>query len=249
LDPDSIFVFDQQYRRLTVLDTLGALERTRPLELQGYDALVLPHGALVTAALTMDPAHAGQPIHYISKDTVMSFGNVDGTPYTRTTHSQLVRGLARSAEGFWAIDRDQYRLQLWNTSSRLLRAISVEREWFKPIAGQPTSYQEIAAQGPSQVLDVVEDGNKLWVSISVANPRWVMPSNSADPAELARNRWICVMEVLDSKTGDLLASRSYPFPLRFAAPGFAYASEQDRDGIVRMHVVRLAYSPRKGESK
>ena len=171
---DTIHLVDARNARWTTLSpTLQIIEQKR-LAIGGFDAATrLPSGDWVVSAQVGTPDRLGLPLHVISSDgrLVRSFGAV--TPKARIDVAELNSRLLTPAgrDRVWVSHIRQYRLELWDTSNRLLRRLVRDVSWFRPWE----LAEQIAPDKPWQprVRNIhVDAQGVLWVLIIKSKPNW-----------------------------------------------------------------------------
>lgn len=215
---DTVWVFDARDRRVSVTAPDGSFGRSFRLNGLGQNALRLRNGDLVLAGDIYAPASLGHPLHVLapSGDVRRSFGREgpmpDGGRYdSRELGGRGYRSLGQASGGrFWAAHALKYQVDEWTPGGALVRVVERQVDWFPPSDRQTDPYSE----RPSPRLQVayMDAHDRLWVAISVPDSEWKNPGarnerdlNRISPDEL----WDTVVEVLDVRTGSLVASRRF----------------------------------------
>jgi hypothetical protein len=160
------------------------------------------------------PSGAGYPLQLVDLDgrIVRPLGAVL-PEYLPNEPYRYQRPTSESAEGttVWTIGRGDYLMELWDTTGNRLAALQRDVDWFEPyVRGRdpsPTGPPPLPAVG----LFTADSLENLWIAVRVPSDNWreVMlsdPNWEYDWGTVQRMRdWI--LEVIDTRTGDLLASQ------------------------------------------
>jgi hypothetical protein len=169
--------------RETILDdSLRVIGSRRIPFASVMSAVALSDSSSVVQVLIRDRSTAGQvtsrmQLYRIGADSVMALGSPIAFPsnYIRTSGIVRVLGLAPSAETFWTSDKDQFLLQKWESSGRILRTLRLTTPpWFVSATGDPTtSYDFSKEPPPSGIIAIREDTQgRLWVASAVPRSSW-----------------------------------------------------------------------------
>jgi hypothetical protein len=173
----------------------------------GGHAITFSDGTIVLAADLKRSHGIDDPLHVLASDghLLRSFG-------ADIISGHLAPGLAISGDtAVWIPELDRYRVTRWDRDGSLLGTIERDVPWF------PWPPAERAAGATyAQIHGVNEDGaGRLWVYIGLRKlVSWegtaqqggelrqvARPRVSSDPRD-----FVSVVEVLDARTGDLIAS-------------------------------------------
>jgi hypothetical protein len=250
---DSVWVFDSQLMRVSVLDASLNYSRsyrvvTRPV----LDLTVFPDSRLLVSAEYRTGERAGFPLHVVEPDGRVTISLGTETPAYRSEEDTYL-----NRRSFWPADRSavwtadivRYRLQQWSLEGRKLKEINRNVDWFRPHTTYPYPSDISSQPPPPGLVSVHQDSSGLlWTLIRVPDPRWrsaVGPRrNSAGRNSigvLQRSRyWDTVVEAIDPLTGTLVASYRLDAVLnRFVANRMAFQYEEDEVGEPRIVIWRF----------
>ena len=212
---DTLYVYDHAQLRRSVFDPNHEFVRTDPIPASAWQILPLPSGLMVVNSSIATRDRVGWPLHTIGPDggVLHSFGA--DPPLSRPDGALLEhRGIAIDTEGvLWVAPRNAYELSTYSAvgsrfepTNRGLYRRGVE--WFQPwteplLDGKPRPSLKQIAFGP-------EDPTLLWVLMSVADAEWAplsQPQRSSQ--ELINSQYDSILEVIDVKSGSVLASRRF----------------------------------------
>jgi hypothetical protein len=164
---DGYFVFDIGHARVTQLSKTFEYVSSSPLasaaRLRTYPVALGPRAFAINADINSRDA-IGQPLHIVSRDgsLLRSFG---GNPAVQTGVGDpaLHRAIASSRNNtLWVAHRNQYRIEEWDSTGRLLRVIERRASWFPAVA--PESLER-------RIRSIHEDSaGRLWVHLVVRVP-------------------------------------------------------------------------------
>ena len=211
---DTLYVYDHTQLRRSVFDPDHEFVRTDPIPAFMRQIVPLPSALMVVNSSIPTRERVGWPLHTIGADggVLHSFGA--DPPVSRPDGTSLEdRGIAIDTEGvLWVAPRNVYELSTYSAvgarfepTNRLYRR---QVEWFQPWTdlspdGRPRPAMKQIAFSP-------EDPTLLWVVISVADPEWAplrQPTRSSK--ELINSLYDSILEVIDAKSGSVLASRRF----------------------------------------
>ena len=211
---DTLYVYDHTQLRRSVFDPDHEFVRTDPIPAFMWQIVPLPSALMVVNSSISTRERVGWPLHTIGPDggVLHSFGA--DPPVSRPDQSLLEhRGIAIDTEGvLWVAPRKAYELSTYSEvgarfepTNRLYRR---QVEWFRPW----TDRSPDGRPGPSlkQIAFGPEDPTLLWVLIDVADAEWSplrQPQRST--RELRDSRYDSILEVIDVKSGSVLASRRF----------------------------------------
>jgi hypothetical protein len=174
---------------------IGEVEEIRIDQVSPGDVLFHNTEVSVHAATIHTATSIGQPLHVVGRDgqTLRSFGRGPRIVYSRP---ELSWRLARLDErGFWAAERDNYRIHRWTLRGELEETLVREADWFSRL-GPPAPF----------VQDIRYDSEGLlWTIVTIP----AGPASIADP-QLTALRFHSVIEVLDPRRASLLAMHRTP---------------------------------------
>ncbi|WP_420441649.1 hypothetical protein [Candidatus Palauibacter sp.] len=259
---ERLHVFDPMLMRRTVLDaaTLDVVRTNRlePIHFRG-DAVVLDDSSYVINGAMYTEERAGYVLHLFdgAGEVVRSF---DEIPIVMPGE-EPIRGGWRILEparagGAWSAWRSEYRIDLWNPASGVLRRSLVRNApWFLPHNDWGGEWHPERPDNPV-IADIMEDSeDRLWVVVLVASDRWsecwVREPPSAHPEapeytpRAGCPRFERRIEVLDPEAGRVLAAKTLPlnFGLLRLAAGKAFSVVEEEFGPATVRQWRPALRP------
>lgn len=247
-----ILVPDERYGTVQVLTP--ALKPVRTFSTVDYPrvGVVLPNGMMVLNAMSSTPGRAGYALHLVNPgDGRVTSMDRPGTNFPgRGNHFELIRYPApRDDTSFWALHGATYRIDLWDTSGRLLESLRRDAPWFgKRQMGSPARL----APPPASIMGLAADSDGLlWVLLSVADPEWEgydLPEGWSAPGNsypgwnrhLENGVFDAVVEVVDPGLGAVVARAQYDRYLRFAGPNMVVHYDGSSNDAGTYTVLRLA---------
>jgi hypothetical protein len=240
---DSVWIFDSQLMRATVLDSSLRYARSfRVVASPPLDLVVFPDSRIVIGAEYRTGERAGYPLHIIEPSGSLSRSiGTDAPAYHRGSPSVSRRSFwPASSTSIWTADIVRYRIQQWSLAGAKLKEIVRNVDWFRPHTTFPYPADRASQPPPPGVISVHQDSTGLlWTLVRVPDPRW---KNAVGPRQnvlgrtvtgvLDRDRyWDTLVEVLDPTTGNLVASLRVDVVLqRFVANRSAFHYYEDSVG-------------------
>jgi len=209
LGPDNtIWVFDAAARVL-VFDAARRYQRTVPLPIAPWDAVVLADGRLAVTSSSY-----GTPLPWLLLDgngrVVRRFtGNGELVPSPR----RIVLGHGGTV---WTLTMThRMRLEHWDTAGTLIAQFEPPSTWFAPYAHLDSPSSDTPPQSTIQDGWIATDG-RLWLVGKVADAIWRSGLGVSGTSILRPDHvYDTVIEIRDPSTGALLESArfdaSYPF--------------------------------------
>ena len=202
---DTLYVYDHAQLRRSVFDPDHEFVRTDPIHAFMRQIVPLSSGHMIVSSAVMASDRAGWPLHHIGADgSVLQTFGADAM----LEHS----GIAMGGNGvLWVAPRNAYELANYSASGARFeptnRVYRRQAEWFQPWTerssdGRPRPSIMQIAFGP-------EDPTLLWVSISVADPEWAPRPPQRSSKELIDSQYDNILEVIDVKSGSVLATRRF----------------------------------------
>jgi len=260
---EELYVFDNQRRRMTVLDAGFEVARTMPvpcLVCNGFGMAVLPGGAVALnyfmprgsreEAFSADAGFAlhilapdGEPLHLLDEIPTKS-------PLTPTEDPH--RFLDIAADGsLLSLHLTSYRIDRWDPATgELLQTFKRAADWFPD--GQ--SYSHPAAPGRPPATGTramhLDESGRLWVHLSRPAPDWGNRLERTPPdAHPEWGPWKYgpgssegVIEVLDLESGRVLVSQVLDLDGdwgQFFAPGWMAVYDEEAIPQYRMWRMKL----------
>ena len=249
---DTIHVFDRiSLQRHDFSPDLAFIGATSLPGAPGFNkgAVRLPGGDWVINANIETPESVGWPLHLLDDEggIVRSFGSLQPV-YRSDFVGSVDRTLAAAGEDLvWTAHLTEYRLELWDTSNTLHRALARELPWF------PKWYQDnpIGPHAPRKPMlrDIRIDGDaKLWTLITRTSERF---ADFVEERASGGYSWTSisgyhasVVEVIDAEAG-CVAARGATEAMLIASLGDGfYAGYEENDAETYFDVWRLEVVPR-----
>lgn len=225
----TVHVFDSN-RRHTVLS--ADLQPT--LMQQGlpvpFDAIVHSDGSSISQITSRDDASAGYPLHSIDTrgEIVQSFG-AETPDYRSDRPGRMFRTIAATDDGWlWSARFSPYELELWHPDQGLARTIARAPEWFKPDLERSTG---------DKVHDIrLDKEGRLWVVISLKIEDWNPPDRRLPTATDMDRILDTVIEIIDPRSGRLVASTRTDLAFTRWAGEFLYHPRDLANGDIAMEL-------------
>jgi hypothetical protein len=225
-----LYVFEPG--RLSLFSPAFEFERVIPLRSVPDGFLPLPDGRFIVADNLETPESVGLPLHIFDDRgrRIRSFG-ADSSIYRSDEKVAFSRTLAGSStpNTLWVAHTNQYKVEKWNIASES-RVLTLERRprWFQP---------STSTVGPStRLTGVREDGSgNLWTLISVPTDEHEV--KIADGA-LINDHLDTIVEILDPKAGDLLATTRSDVLFARWAGDFTFSVREGADLSILVDVWR-----------
>jgi hypothetical protein len=167
-----------------------------------FDAIVQPDGSSVSQITSSSESAAGYPLHAIGPQgqVLKSFG-ADLPNFRRDRPGRMFRTLAALEDGWlWSARFSPYEIELWHPDLGHRTTLIRDPTWFEP---------DIERSTGDKVHDIRLDTNsndRLWVVISLKVEDWNPPDDRLPSASDMDAILDTVVEVIDTTTGDLVAS-------------------------------------------
>lgn len=227
-----LFAFDGVTRRLTLLTPDLVVERMTLLPGPPGKAIAMAGDSLLLAGEISTTEGIGLPLHLVDPDgrLVRSFGAVAPARRPDQPYATTRRVAPARAGGVWAAHFTRYQVERWSTAGALQEEFRVATPWF---AAWDTPVEGVSRP---TIVDIQEDRDGyLWVLLRL--PREAGPDGAAPTGGA---RFDTVMEVIDPRTAQVVASRRVEAELReFACERTSYRERTDADGFTFVEVWRL----------
>ncbi len=232
------WVFDSSGRHVRTVST--------PELMMVMDAVGLSDTLDILAGSINTREAYGQPFHLVARSGTVhrSFGIAAQTSSVGAWAG--LRVLTRDGRGgFLASKMNVYEIEHWTRAGDRQRIVRREADWF-PAWSHWDSRPDRAPPPPRVMSMAVDDSGFVWTLISLADRAW-RPVDGRDPegkmltvGELAE-RFDSIIEVLDPRTGRLLASKRFDeMLLALPRAGIAVENVESGDGEVFVRVWRVA---------
>lgn len=252
---NTLYAFDGDNDRVTTLRLPdGEIVSEQPWKWPARSVAILKSRSFVINADISIPALAGVPLHLLSSDgeIARSFGETEDLTRPDVGYAGQ-RVLAASNDGnVWSAPRTSYVMTKWSPSGRVISTIDRDAAWFRPHRNTVSFTAD--RPPPPLVVQMREDAwGRLWILSSVADESWqegleFRPDHPDGPRYVPGNLhdyFDTVIEVVDTRTGELLASgRSDRYITRFADDEHVVSFAETAIGAPRIEVWRISLSPR-----
>lgn len=256
---DTIFVFDGQAARMTVLDGRGRLLWTAPLPLAVNSAARVGKDRIAVNARVRDSERIGKPLHVFDDrgNYVISLTSerlrVDPRLVTNDVRwlSPVPRG------GLLAVDyAHRYRAEVWSADLRRVRVFRRSPKWFREF-DRPWDATPTKAPMPRSMGGWVA-GHRLWLVFHVPSPTWSRGLGTAKrgegggtyyPVDNQQLVYRTILEVIDLRDHSLVASFELPGTIDVVmGGGLVGLLRQSSLGELVLAVVRISLdAPREEE--
>jgi len=219
VDPaDSLHVFDRQKRQTVFSPVDLSYARHSATPASAIAAVILPPGNSVIHADIRTPGRVGFPVHMLDEHGAVqrSFG-AEVPEFSVDQPWLSYRSLAKGGTDrtLWLARFNQYRIEQWDTAGTLVCVILRDAPWFP--TWRRWNNDPMASPPLPRLLSVREDhAGRLWVLIGVADSAWQQtPARDRGRdrrlSASERSRFFdTIVEVIDLRSGRLLASRRHP---------------------------------------
>ena len=246
---DSVHVFDGITRRQTILAPDGAFARSSPLLGSTLGAIITGDGQVVQNAVIPDRGHLGFPLHLLQPNgyDLRSFGSRDGrSDPTEPYAGRRVIAPARDG-GVWSAEVGRYRISKWSLDGTESVSFSRVTSWFPREPMNPIFTPD--RPPASTVTALWEDAQgHLWILLTVGDPHWREHIRELKADYLIEREWQpedlegvfdTIVEVIDTRTGRLVASTKVPYFLQgFLADGRPFSNRSAPSGWIKIDVFR-----------
>jgi hypothetical protein len=232
---DSVGIWDDGNARVAIHGEISSQPRYLNRVIRVREAVVLEDGQIVVN--TQGGSAPDFALHTLGPDgsLVVSYDSAGryqrGEPFGR-----LRRSLAKSEAGqIWSAHQNAYRLDVWSPNGQLVKTFERKPPWFPGGARYGPSPDDPTRTPGSGLIDIaIDDRGRVLLLFHVADVRWRSateerrgPDGRAGAAVADKNLfWDTIIEVLDARSGDTLASRKLDEALiGFSDPRFAYSEE------------------------
>ena len=220
---DTLYVYDHSQLRRSVFDPGHEFVRTERIPAYMRDMVPLPSGRMIVNSTirTADGVH--WPLHLVGADggVLQTFGNE--TASSRPDDSFLeLRAIAVDGDGMlWVAPRNAYELATYSMAGMRLeptnRRYGRQADWFPPWT-ESSRGTEPPRPNVKQIAFGSEDPTLLWVLIIVADAEWAPVPPQRATRELDDSLYDSILEVIDLKSGSVLASRRFGTTLSRLTP-------------------------------
>lgn len=250
---DSIFIFDNAQRRMTVLSPALTYVRSEALPTRVQDAALDSSGQLFVNAPFYRPDSVVRPVFTFDArgEPIHSYGTP--IPACSTDCSwRLARIIAPDRQGAWLVSRFfDYSAEHWSADGHLLKRLNIRADWFQPYDSllMPTHERPPQAVITGAWLD---EAGRLWIVANSPDHDWTEGLGAERtgegglryfPIERPEQALDGIIEVRDTATGSLLAFRrldqgAYLLPVGDQVVGRLY---ENAAGWVMVDLLRLSY--------
>jgi len=240
---DTVHLFDNTLRRYTVFSPSHRFLRSSAMPGSVQHAVELSDGSLVINAGFSRSTAIGFPLHHMGRGggITRSFG-IEAPRIGNFGQFLMARAIAAAdGGGVWSVPRLRYEPSLWTPEGKVLE-LQRQASWFPPV---------LTPQSPGRdrrptpwVRGVWHDGREhLWVVLNVPDANWrplpPPPGERGPPIDMDR-QYDTIIEVINTRTGELLGSQRYGEQLGELLPGgFVVRYREDADGEPYLDVWQL----------
>ena len=252
---EEILVPGERYGMVQVLTP--SLEPVRTFMTVDYPraGIVLPGGTVVINSLSRTAERARYALHLLNPGDgrVTSMDRSDMRLLSRSNSYEMERYPApRDGASFWSLHAATYRIDLWDTSGRLLESLRRDAPWFEK---RKTLRPAHITPPPTDLRGLTTDSDGLlWVLASVADPEWKgydIPAGDEQHAaggphpgwnrHLQDGVFDTVLEVVDPELGAVIARVQYDeYFFGFAGPGVVVHYDGSSNDAGTYTVLRIA---------
>lgn len=248
---DSLFVFDNQQSRLSVLSPEGEFVRSLSVPISPeVTNFVAPDGRFLIGRSFGMPELGPHPLHLFDREgrRLRSFGNFSGEARPDVP-GFLSRSLApASGTRIWSGHSIAYVLDRIDLDSgRRDLVIRRQARWFPPRL-EPLRDRGTIRPDPG-IRDIQEDeAGRLWVLLAIPDPEWRTVYRPAGPGDThgsvtdLQRFYDTRIEVLDPVRGTLIAALEMPELVEDFSGPREIGAVLDTDGVPRYHRWRLELS-------
>ena len=253
-----VLVPDERYGLIQVLTP--SLEPVRTFMTVDYPqvGIVLPSGTVVINALSRTAERARYALHLLNPgdDRVTSMDRSDIRLLNSANSYELKRYPApRDSTSFWSLHAATYRIDLWDTSGRLIESLRRDAPWLEK--RKETESPSYIAPPPTDLTGLTADSDGLlWILLRVADPEWVGYDVPLADERLVEggsypgwNRHLedgvldTVLEVVDPELGAVVARAQYDeYFFGFAGPKVVVHYDGSSNDAGTYTVLRIALS-------
>lgn len=257
---DSLVVLDQVQSRYSVLDAQYKFVRSNRLPFGPESQSVrMPGGTFVFSLPLHTPERIGLPLHHVNHSGVItrSFGSETGVYRPDVPYLDRRSITANGPRTIWSAYHTQYLLeQLDVVSGNITGRIERVTPWFPPNFKPRTGPKD--PDKPEPFLSRIEQGSDglLWVLTMVPDRNWEdavgrrTPENHDHVSIIDNDGYEdSIIEVLDPRSGQLVASHRFDRSVSLFGPGFVGAVTTSDDGRVRLETWRITLSRTGGRSR
>lgn len=238
---DTLYVYDHAQLRRSVFDPEHEFVRTERIPAFMRDMVPLPSGRMIVNSTIRTVDGVDWPLHLVGADggVLQTFGNEAASSRPDDSFLEL-RAIAVDGEGvLWVAPRNNYELSTYSmagtrpepTNRRYRRQV----DWFQPWT-EPSRGAETPKPNVQQIAFGPEDPSLLWVLITVADAEWAPVPPQRSSKELIDSLYDGILEVIDVKSGSVLASRRFGPVLSLTSQGLIPALRIDGANKVWMDV-------------
>ncbi|MGH7460670.1 MAG: hypothetical protein ACRERX_20055 [Pseudomonas sp.] len=258
---DTLFVFEGGAARMTRLSPGGKIiSRARIPGVPNLGGVALLRDGRVALALTLRTRQRiGLPIHVIERTgaVIMSFGADPATVVLPGESDSRLRSIAiGNGNSIWSAPVNRYEIERWTPNGLQRQTVRRIVDWFQPWKTRRAGRPDEVRPSP-RLLGVTEDpSGRLWTLVQTAAGDWKQTGQPPADARMESNRPVLshdarqryfetVIEVIDSSTGRLLASRRLPGIIAgFYQGNLITRVNEDADGFLYTDVWELRFIAR-----
>lgn len=252
LPGDMLLVLDETRSSAAIVDPLGTFVRRFSVPIATREVVVSSDGELIGNAPYNRQGGESAPLVRLDADgTLLSSFGGDSVDCGRLCGVLGTRRLVADAHGgIWAAHPAKaYVLEHYDSAGRRTRQFRPSAEWFESLDSFPPPPGDRTPLSMVHGLSLDREGH-LWIVGSTADPEWEKGLGDPRPGEGGSYRRVVdlaryrdgVIEVRDTATGALIASRRFPDTpvLLPVGPGLIAQATTDDDGWFSIAIRRVS---------
>ena len=203
----------------------------------------------VAVVLDRSASVLGYPLVLLDREAsvVRPFGTASPVADPRRPYD-LYRTIANAGQGrIWSAWSNRYVVEQWDTAGKWLQQLERRTDWFPSWTVEPADAP--FGSPPMPVLSAVAQDSTglLWTFTTVADSRWRRRPTPSTTATVTNydDIYDTVIEVLNPRTGRLVASTRVGERLTLVGDGIAQSDDERIEGSPRIAIWNLTLSVRK----
>jgi len=232
---DSLFVLDNDQARLSVFSSSGDFIRSFPAPNRVRAFTRLNDGTFLFHRTPLEPTEALFHLTGSNGEAGRQFGEV--SQELPELDGQVIT--PGNPDGFWTASIWTYELFRHESPDSVGRRLIRRVDWF-PAGGKYVEGMPFSIPSPPVLKHLWDDGEgRIWVYSLVPDEAWEPRIPLTPSYEWARRNFDTVIEVIDHRSGKVLASHRYDDMLgTVCGSPLAYAVVESEDGDTRVQVFR-----------
>jgi hypothetical protein len=259
---DGLLVIDPAARRAVVFDARFAPRSTIALTGEVLGApILLDNGHIAVNALVRTQDRIGLLVHMVDTagGIVRSIAPHPGGFRFDLPGETYFRSLAPTTRGsFWVAGRTRYQLDEYSAAGDLLRTFERAVDWFPAHTAGDARLDPKRPKQPRLIGIREDERGRIWTVTRTASVNWsrvlkprqgvVSPMEQSYSFESLDQLYDTVVEVIDGRTGQLLASRTFDAALGHFIGGskvVSYGENANGDALVHVWSLQLTETARR----